>query len=93
MPGLVVECEIPDGVAGPELRIPLSALQVEADGHAVWLVEGGRVTRVAVAIGPIRGNEVVITEGLAAGQTVVDRAPDRLREGDAITVAGAEGAR
>ena len=93
MPGLVVECEIPDGVAGPELRIPLSALQVEADGHAVWRVESGRVTRVAVTIGPIRGDEVVITAGLVAGEIVVDRAPDRLREGDAITVAGAGGAR
>jgi membrane fusion protein (multidrug efflux system) len=90
LPGLVVECEIADGVSGPELRIPLSALQVEAEGNAVWVVESGRVTRNAVVTGAIRGDEVVILEGLRDGQTIVDRAPDRLREGDPVTTGAPE---
>jgi RND family efflux transporter MFP subunit len=93
LPGLVVECDIPDGVSGSELRIPLSALQVEADGPAVWKLEGDRVTRIEIELGPIRGDEVVVRAGLAAGDTLVDRAPDRLREGDRVQVANPEASR
>jgi RND family efflux transporter MFP subunit len=91
LPGMVVEATFGSRAAdatGDELRIPLSALRVDDLGQAVWRVtDDRRVERVDVELGPVRGDTVVVTGGLRAGDLVVDEAPDRLRAGDEVVVA------
>lgn len=90
LPGMVVEAgfsSTDDSTRTSELRVPLTALRLDGEGQAVWRIEDGRARRVAVRLGPVRGDAVVIEEGLSAGDLVVDEAPDRLRDGDAVVVA------
>jgi hypothetical protein len=47
-------------------------------------VEGGLAVEVPVVIGAVRGDEVVVKEGLTAGDVLVAEAPDRLRPGDPV---------
>ncbi|HKK71763.1 MAG TPA: efflux RND transporter periplasmic adaptor subunit [Candidatus Krumholzibacteria bacterium] len=88
LPGMVVQATFsprPPTAGGEELRVPLSALRIDDQGQAVWRVDArGRVERVDVEVGPVRGDRVVITGGLRAGDRIVDEAPDRLRAGDAV---------
>ena len=88
LPGMVVEASFaakngPD--AERELLVPLTAVRMDDLGAAVWRVgDDGRVTRVEVDLGPVRNDDVVIESGLSAGDRIVDEAPDRLRDGDAV---------
>ncbi len=95
LPGMVVEATFGARAADPtgeELRIPLSALRVDDLGQAVWRVtEDGRVERMDVELGPVRGDTVVVTDGLRAGDHIVDEAPDRLRAGDAVVAVNGGG--
>lgn len=65
------------------LRIPGSAL-VAADtglGWAVFRVRGGRAHLETVRIGHRGANQVEVLSGLAAGDTVVERPNDKIRNG------------
>lgn len=92
LPGMVVEARFAsrgdDG--GEELLVPLTAVRMDGQGAAVWRVtERGRVERVEVRLGPVRNDRVVIDAGVRAGDRLVDEAPDRLRDGDAVVALGA----
>lgn len=87
LPGMVVEVEFAPRTnveGGSEIVVPLSALRLDDDGASVWRIEGDRVQRIAVELGPVRGARVVVSEGLHDGDRIVDEAPDRLREGDVV---------
>lgn len=90
LPGEVVDARLPTKTRAADhvLRLPLSALRIDDDGQAVWLVDGDRVRLRPVRIGPVRGDDVTILEGLHDGDVVVDHAPDRLREESRILVVG-----
>lgn len=65
--------------------VPRSAVR-ERDGHdLVWVVENGRVARRAVSVGTRTGDDVGITAGLAAGETIVIEGPVDLADGSSIT--------
>ncbi|MEZ0168603.1 efflux RND transporter periplasmic adaptor subunit [Microvirga sp. TS319] len=70
--------------------IPLSALVSERDQTLVRRVRDGKVESVAVKTGLIQGDMVEVESGLAAGDRVVARASDFLREGDVVRTAPAE---
>ena len=95
LPGMVVEATFTPLRAGAdtiELRVPLTAVRMDDVGEAVWRVDDdGRVSRVDVELGPVRGDTVVVTRGLTSGDRVVDEAPDRLREGDVVVALAAKG--
>lgn len=82
-PGMFVEAEIL--VAEREgLAVPVSALGSSAEGATVMRVRDGIVERVVVTTGIRDGGLVEITEGLAAGDTVVTKAGAFVRAGDRI---------
>jgi multidrug efflux system membrane fusion protein len=65
--------------------IPSAAVQRGAQGLFVYLVKpDNTVTLRTVKLGATQGTTVSITEGLAAGDTVVIDGIDRLREGARI---------
>lgn len=68
--------------------IPSAALQRGSQGMFVYVVSPeSRVTVRPVKLGPVDGQRIAISEGLAAGDSVVIDGMDRLREG-ALVEAG-----
>lgn len=68
--------------------IPAAALWARETQLFVWKVQGDQtVTAVRVETGVRLGTDVVITSGLAAGDTVVTAGGQKLREGGKVTEA------
>lgn len=79
-------------VPGGPIRVPATAVfGARADEGFVYVYEPGghRVRSRLVALGPVGSDGVVITGGLAPGEQVVVTGADRLRDGQAVVVAGA----
>ncbi|MEO1250691.1 MAG: efflux RND transporter periplasmic adaptor subunit, partial [Pseudomonadota bacterium] len=65
------------------LSIPLTAVAAQADGASfVWLVgDGGIVSARPVTLGRADGSSVAVTDGLAAGETIVSAGVGQIVEG------------
>ena len=50
----------------------------------VWVVQDGRVRRVAVDVGGTRGDHVEIRQGLSGGESLVLQPPASLRDGGRV---------
>ena len=70
------------------LVIPASAVQQDGAGHAVFLAKGGKAFRVPVEVGARMSGKVEIRSGLAAGDPVIQKGADFLKDGDPVKVAG-----
>ncbi|TXN43210.1 efflux RND transporter periplasmic adaptor subunit [Methylobacterium sp. WL7] len=66
------------------LGVPFSAIQYEADGTVVRVVNGDRVETRQVTVGLLNGAEAEIRSGLSETDLVVVRAGSFLREGDRV---------
>ncbi|MFT4151356.1 MAG: efflux RND transporter periplasmic adaptor subunit [Paracoccaceae bacterium] len=66
------------------LAVPVSAVGADKGSATVMVVTDGRVIRRAVTTGIRDGGWVEITEGLAAGDTIVTKAGSFVRDGDRI---------
>jgi len=78
---------------GQALRVPLSALHQDKGVTSLWVIENGAVRRVPVRIGGVSGNEVVLAEGVRAGQTVVTAGVNLLKNGQKVKILTADVAR
>jgi RND family efflux transporter MFP subunit len=78
----------PDG----KPAIPLAAVVrgEGAGGYAVFIAEGREDERIVrtrrVELGDVRGNHVLVTSGLTAGEAVIVSAPNLLVEGDRVRI-------
>lgn len=72
------------------IRLPLSALVRQQDGTAVWVVDGGKVTLVAVQVAGTTGNELLVAAGLNRGQVVVTAGVNQLQAGQKVSLLGEE---
>lgn len=75
----------------PLIRVPLTALYYEKAVTSVWVVENGVVKLVPVTIGGAAGNELVLSNGVKPGQTVVTAGVNLLKPGQKVKILGAEG--
>ena len=73
------------------IKLPTSALRQEGQGTAVWVLDEATMTvnSQAVQLGPVDGNEVVVTSGLQPGQKVVSAGVHVLSPSQKVTVYGA----
>jgi len=73
------------------IKLPTSALRQEGQGTAVWVLDEASMTvnSQAVQLGPVDGNEVVVSSGLQPGQKVVSAGVHVLSPGQKVTVYGA----
>lgn len=94
-PGMFVQVEALSAEAQPVLTIPATAVLFAPYGDSVFSLEekrdpGGRVALVAkqkfVRLGERRGDLVAVTQGLAAGDTVVSGGAFKLRNGAEVVV-------
>ncbi len=82
--GMFVEAEI-IAAERDTLAVPVTAIGSSPEGSIVMRVKDGLVERVTVKTGIRDGGLVEITEGLAAGDTVVTKAGAFVRAGDRVT--------
>jgi HlyD family secretion protein len=69
--------------AKPVILVPQSAV-VNRDGPKVFEVVGDRVQIRTIATGAVRGDRVIVTDGLAGSETLVDKPAETLKDGDAV---------
>ncbi|GGX19191.1 resistance-nodulation-cell division (RND) efflux membrane fusion protein [Undibacterium macrobrachii] len=74
------------------VRLPLTALFQEKNVSSVWIVESGAVKLVPVQIGSTSGEDVLISSGIQAGQTVVTAGVNLLKAGQKVHILGVESA-
>jgi len=71
------------------VTVPVTALRTGNDGDFVWLLNPDRtVARRKVTRGPATVDQVVISDGLKAGERVITEGGDRLTEGGRVQLAG-----
>lgn len=66
--------------------IPKSALQDESGRSIVWVIQNGKVERRAVTVSQTTGDEVSLSAGVVAGETVVLKSTKPLSDGQRVTV-------
>lgn len=68
------------------LTVPEEAVVVEGDETAVFVIEGGKAERRVVTLGQRNIGLVEVTDGLSAGDQVVVRGIQRVRDGVAVKI-------
>jgi multidrug efflux pump subunit AcrA (membrane-fusion protein) len=78
--------EVSDTAAGTSVRllVPKTAILQAPDGPMAFVLDGDRVRTRRVQLGPARGDLVEVGSGLAAGQYVVVKDQDKLRDGQRV---------
>ncbi len=75
------------GAASPaKAVIPRGAVRDDAGKHFVLLVREGRVERRAVSLGAEHGSDVEVLAGISAGDRLVVKGHESLREGQAVEI-------
>jgi HlyD family secretion protein len=69
------------------ITVPRDAVVTAGGAAQVWVIRDGRVHAVAVTLGRARGDEVEVAAGLTGGESLVQRPPAALREGQRVRVA------
>ena len=90
--GMTAVVQFASQTATPQIKVPLTALFNEKSQSSVWVVENGAVKLVPVTVGGVAGNELLLSSGVKAGQTVVTAGVNLLKPGQKVTILGAEGA-
>jgi membrane fusion protein (multidrug efflux system) len=93
-PGASVRVQVPVGPSRMAVVVPASALRKGPGGDHVFVLDADRdgKTRARlrqVSAGPVIGDEIVILDGLAAGEQVAASGSFKLRESALVAVAGA----
>ena len=73
-----------DAVPAKPVILVLQSAVVNRDGPKVFEVVGDRVQMRTVTTGAIRGDRVIVTDGLAGSETLVDKPAETLKDGDAV---------
>ncbi len=84
LPGMVAEVEMPLPATDSLFVIPESALLINAEGNYVILAENGKARKVRVKKGRINEGRIEIYGDLHAGDQLVTKASDEIREGSVL---------
>lgn len=86
-PGTFAEVRLAIDRVENALLVPASALTPGVDSSSVWVVRDGKASRRRIATGVRTADDVQVTAGLAAGDSVLTSGFEELREGGAVRVA------
>ena len=82
LPGMYVRVRVEQAVSEQALMVPPQALQRAANGLTnLYVVRDGKATMVPVQVGNDYENQVIITEGMNAGDEVIVSGFQKIREG------------
>jgi len=84
--GMTATVILAAGAAAKAIVIPLTALSDENGRAAVWVVDGktNQVKRQPIELGAYREDGVVVTSGLAGGETIVTAGVHKLLPGEYV---------
>jgi RND family efflux transporter MFP subunit len=68
------------------ILIPQDAIRTDGSQKIVFLVKGDHAERRAITVGSNRGSDVEVIAGLNAGDSVVAKPPDNLKDGEAVEI-------
>lgn len=88
MPGMIADAEISTGQSVGTITVPATAVIRDADDITyVFVTEGdNKVVRKRISAGGLKGDDVVISDGLQSGDRVVVSGQTKLKDGAAITL-------
>jgi len=90
-PGELVSLRLILGVQKDALIIPEAAIQLGQNGSYVYALVDGKAHVQAIKVARQVGSQIVVAEGLAAGQQVIINPPSNLRPESPVELAGAKG--
>lgn len=70
------------------IKLPLTSLFQDKNNTSVWVVEAGAVKLVPVVLAGSSGQDVLLSSGVATGQTVVTAGVNLLKPGQKVTILG-----
>ena len=68
------------------ILIPQDAVRTDGSQKIVFLVKNDHAERRAITIGNTRGSDVEVIAGLNAGDSIVAKPPDNLKDGEAVEI-------
>jgi membrane fusion protein (multidrug efflux system) len=89
LPGMFATIALQKGAVQHYVTLPNAAIVYNPYGSLVYVVDAGKpatVHQAMVKTGPMRGDQVAVTEGLTDGQIVVTAGQIKLHQGAAIVV-------
>jgi HlyD family secretion protein len=72
--------------AAPTILIPKSAVRDENGKKIVFLMKDDKAERRAVTLGADRGSDTEVIAGVTAGDTLIVRGPENLRDGQSVEI-------
>jgi HlyD family secretion protein len=68
------------------ILIPKSAVRDENGKKIVFLMKDEKAERRAVTLGPDRGSDTEVIAGVTAGDTLIVKGPENLRDGQSVEI-------
>jgi membrane fusion protein, multidrug efflux system len=84
--GMTASVQFAVNTPGAFVKVPLTALYQSKGATSVWIVEQGKVKLVPVQVVGVNGNDILLSDGVSAGQTVVTAGVHVLNPGQPVTV-------
>jgi RND family efflux transporter MFP subunit len=86
LPGMISDIKIQTGRMTQVITIPAAAIIRDADDiNYVFVASGKQAVRKRVNLGNFRGNEVIVTKGLANGEKVIINGQRNLKDGQEVS--------
>ena len=70
------------------IKLPLTSLFNDKGATSVWVVENGNVKLVPVQLAGSSGNDILVSGGIAPGQTIVTAGVNLLKPGQKVKILG-----
>lgn len=87
-PGMIATVEFRDSIAEDQIILPQELLVTKLDQNGVFVVDADDVARWRpLVLGPVVRDQVIVAEGLRAGENIVVLGHRSLAEGDPLIVA------
>lgn len=87
MPGMVCKVDLYNHVASESYVIPYQSVQLMPEGRYVWYVKDSKTERKMITTSGFSSGGVVVTSGIAAGDSIVVEGRQKVYEGGKIVVA------
>jgi len=89
--GSAVRVAVPTAIPEVVLAVPRDALVIRQEANYVFRIVEGSAEQVAVQTGTSDIDLIAVSGGLAAGDEVVVRGAERLRDGQSVRIIGRRG--
>jgi len=87
MPGMICKVGLAAGGARDGVLLPASAVMTDREGRYVWTADSdGIVGKRHVVVGGFSGHDVVVTDGLGAGERVITKGSQKVSTGMKVKI-------